>query len=85
MPRAHAPAQAVGAELDLFQVIDCRAPARRPAALSLRRRLRPLDDESHRGAGTTRVVCMEVLEHVVDLTPVIERLWRLLAPRARCS
>lgn len=73
----HPPGQAVGAEIDGFQVADCQR------RLGDRRRLSftsiaALDDECHRGAYDA-VVCMEVLEHVVDLTTVIERLWRLLA------
>jgi len=73
----HAPAQAVGAELDLFQVADCRRRLADRARLSFTA-IAGLDDEVHRGAYDA-VVCMEVLEHVVDVTTVMERLWRLLA------
>ena len=41
-------------------------------------RIADLDDTSHAGA-FQGVVCMEVLEHVVALDVVLERLWRLLA------
>lgn len=74
----HAPARAVGAELDVFQVDDCR---HRFADRS-RLRFEPiasLDAAEHRGQ-YDGVICMEVLEHVVDLTTVIDRLWRALAP-----
>src|SRR5262249_42349721 len=37
-----------------------------------------LDQDSHRGRYDA-VVCMEVLEHVVALDAVIDRLWRALA------
>jgi SAM-dependent methyltransferase len=71
------PAEAVGAELDHVQVDDCRARLARHSTLSFEL-ITDLDDEKHRGR-YDGVVCMEVLEHVVALDPVIERLWRLLA------
>lgn len=73
----HPPAVAVGAELDAFQVADCRRRLADRPRLSFTA-IAALDEEPHRGAYDA-VVCMEVLEHVVDLTTVIERLWRLLA------
>ena len=72
-----APAQAIGAELDDVQVNDCRARFGDRPALGFEL-IADLDDERHRGH-YDGVVCMEVLEHVVALDPVIERLWRLLA------
>ena len=74
---ASRPAQAVGAELDEFQVNDCRA------RLGGRRGLQfvpiaDLDGDAHLGR-YDGVVCMEVLEHVVAVDEVIDRLWRLLA------
>jgi SAM-dependent methyltransferase len=70
------PAAAVGAELDEFQVTDCRT------RLSHLRNVRfepiaRLDDDAHHGA-YDGVVCMEVLEHVVAVDAVIDRLWRSL-------
>ena len=71
------PAEALGVELDDAQVDDCR---RRFAG---RPRLRfaliqELDDDRHRGY-YDGVVCMEVLEHVVALDTIVDRLWRTLA------
>ena len=70
------PAEAVGAERDDVQVNDCRARLGDRSRLSFEL-ITNLDDERHRGH-YDGVVCMEVLEHVVALDPVIERLWRLL-------
>jgi SAM-dependent methyltransferase len=72
------PAEAVGAELDEFQVSDCRARLGGRAGLTFESIAR-LDDEAHRER-YDGVVCMEVLEHVVGLDAVIDRLWRVLAP-----
>ena len=71
------PAEAFGVELDDVQVDDCNARfAGRPR---LRFGLIPeLEDERHRGR-YDGVVCMEVLEHVVALDTIIDRLWRALA------
>jgi len=76
--RPHAPALSVGAELDPFQVEDCRRRLGDRPGLQFES-IAALDDEAHLGR-YDGVVCMEVLEHVVDLTTVLERLWRLLAP-----
>ena len=71
------PLAAVGAELDDAQVGDLRRRfAGRPGLGFLR--IDDLDDRQH-AAAYQGVVCMEVLEHVVALDVVIERLWRLLA------
>jgi SAM-dependent methyltransferase len=73
-----APARAIGAELDDFQVNDCRRRlGGRPNLVF--EPISSLDDAAHQGA-YDGVVCMEVLEHVVAVDTVIERLWRLLAP-----
>jgi len=71
------PALAVGAELDAEQVGDCRV---RLGQLAWARfeRIDSLDAPEHRGA-YDGVICMEVLEHVVDLDAVLDRLWRMLA------
>jgi len=73
-----APSHALGVELDNVQVRDCQA------RFADRARLRfgliaELDDEFHRER-YDGVACMEVLEHVVALDAVIERLWRVLSP-----
>jgi SAM-dependent methyltransferase len=70
------PAEAVGAELDEQQVDDC---SRRLGGRGLSFvAIDALDSPVHRGHYDA-VVCMEVLEHVVDVDPVIDRLSRLLA------
>jgi SAM-dependent methyltransferase len=73
----HPPRLSVGAELDPFQVDDCRRRLGARPGLQFES-IAALDDEAHLGR-YDGVVCMEVLEHVVDLTTVLERLWRLLA------
>jgi SAM-dependent methyltransferase len=70
-------AEGVGAELDEVQVVDCRARLRGRPGLSFER-IDRLGAEQHRGA-YDGVVCMEVLEHVVAVDMVIERLSWLLA------
>jgi SAM-dependent methyltransferase len=72
------PAEAVGAELDNYQVVDCQTRFAGRAGLSFVS-IDSLDSPAHHGRYDA-VVCMEVLEHVVELDPVIDRLWRLLAP-----
>jgi len=71
------PTHAVGAELDDLQVNDCRARFSDRPRMSFAL-IPELDDEKHRGC-YDGVVCMEVLEHVVAVDSVIERLWRVLA------
>jgi SAM-dependent methyltransferase len=75
--RGDRPAAGVGAELDDFQVDDCRARLGTLPGLRFESIAR-LDEAPHRGA-YDGVVCMEVLEHVVAVDAVIDRLWRLLA------
>jgi len=72
---ADRPASAVGAELDEFQMNDCRTRLHLPDV-----RFEPiaaLDGDEHRQQ-YDGVVCMEVLEHVVAVDRVIDRLWRVL-------
>ena len=73
------PGEAMGAELDDLQVNDCRARFGGRAGLSFVT-IDSLDDESYRGRFDA-IVCMEVLEHVVALDAVIDRLRRLLTDR----
>ena len=70
-------AEGVGAELDEVQVADCRARLCGSSGLSFEL-IDRLGTEPHRGA-YDGVVCMEVLEHVVAVDMVIERLSWLLA------
>jgi len=70
------PAEAIGAEVDDRQVTDCRSRFADLAHVRFES-IAALDADHHRGAYDV-VVCMEVLEHVVALDRVIERLWRLL-------
>jgi 2-polyprenyl-3-methyl-5-hydroxy-6-metoxy-1,4-benzoquinol methylase len=74
---ADRPATAIGAELDEAQVNDCRARLGDLPGVSFDY-IASLDDRAFRGT-YDGIVCMEVLEHVVDLDAVIERLHRLLA------
>lgn len=71
------PASAVGAELDEAQVRDCRARLSHLEAVQFEL-IEALDAPCHAGA-YDGVVCMEVLEHVVAVDEVIDRLWRALA------
>jgi len=71
------PADAVGAELDDYQVTDCRTRFGNREGLSFVS-IHDLDSPAHRER-YDGVVCMEVLEHVVELDGVIDRLWRVLA------
>jgi SAM-dependent methyltransferase len=75
------PSSAVGAELDGVQVEDCRRRLGGRAGLSFAA-IESLDAPAYQGAFDA-VVCMEVLEHVVALDTVIDRLWRLTAPDGR--
>jgi SAM-dependent methyltransferase len=71
------PARAVGAELDAFQVDDCRKRLGDRPGLSFQS-IADLDDVTHDGQYDV-VVCMEVLEHVVAIDAIVERLWQLAA------
>jgi SAM-dependent methyltransferase len=71
------PATAIGAEIDEYQVADCRSRLAHLPGVGFELTAR-LDDAAHQGA-YDGVVCMEVLEHVVAIDTVIDRLWRLLA------
>ena len=69
------PASAVGAELDEYQVDDCRTRLHLPGVSF--EMIAELDRDEHRQR-YDGVVCMEVLEHVVALDDVIDRLCRVL-------
>ena len=70
------PAIAVGAELDDYQVRDCRDRFAGLRGVSFEP-IGALDSDAHRQR-YDGVVCMEVLEHVVAIDSVIDRLWRVL-------
>jgi SAM-dependent methyltransferase len=70
------PMALVGAELDDAQVEDCRRRFAGRAGLAFVN-IGDLDGSNHVRAYDA-VVCMEVLEHVVNLDDVLARLWRLL-------
>jgi SAM-dependent methyltransferase len=75
------PAAAVGAELESAVVRDCEA------RLGDRRGLRfvgiaDLEAPVHRGA-YDGVICMEVLEHVIEVEAVLRTFTELLAPEGR--
>ena len=72
---ADRPSSAVGAELDPFQVNDCRTRLHLPGVRF--DAIAALDGDGHRRQ-YDGVVCMEVLEHVVAVDSVIDRLWRVL-------
>jgi SAM-dependent methyltransferase len=74
---ADRPAEATGAELDQYQVTDCQTRLGHRAGLSFVS-IESLDSPAHQERYDA-VVCMEVLEHVVEVDMVIDRLWRLLA------
>ena len=73
----NAPASAVGAEIDDAQVDDCRARLRNLHGVAFEH-IAGLDRPAHRGA-YDGVVCMEVLEHVVEVDAIVDRLHRVLA------
>ncbi|HEV3139772.1 MAG TPA: class I SAM-dependent methyltransferase, partial [Vicinamibacterales bacterium] len=74
---ADRPSSAVGAEIDDAQVDDCRARFGHLPGVAFDH-IDALDGDAHRGA-YDGVVCMEVLEHVVALDAIIDRLHRVLA------
>src|ERR1044072_3760891 len=76
-----APRAAVGAELSEGLVEDCRRRLGGRAGLDFVVATE-LERPEHRGAYDL-VVCMEVLEHVVDAGAVVARLARAVAPGGR--
>jgi SAM-dependent methyltransferase len=73
-----APSLAVGAELSVDAIDDCRRRYRDEPRLQFVR-VQDLDASTHFGQYDA-VFCMEVFEHVVDWDPELARLERLLAP-----
>jgi SAM-dependent methyltransferase len=80
MAQPGAPASATGAELLPETVNDCKA---RVGARNLDFvGLDQLDGDEHRGLYDA-VICMEVLEHMVDVPAVLDRFARLLTPAGK--
>ncbi len=75
MARPAAPAAALGAEIDDGQVNDCKARFGAEPRLSFVR-IDALNPAEH-ASGFDALVCMEVLEHVLDWAPLFE-CWRWL-------
>ena len=73
-----APALGVGAELSLESTRECRLRYRDEPSLEFVQ-VSDLDGAGHAGRYDA-VFCMEVLEHVVDWDPELDRMSRLLAP-----
>ena len=73
-----APASAVGAELLVHIVDECRQRFRREPRMRFVQ-IASLDSPEHI-TGYDAVFCMEVLEHVFDWEPELARLSRVLAP-----
>lgn len=78
MNGASAPRVAVGAELTESIVTDCRERFKAQKGLHFML-IEDLERPAHQGAYDA-IYCMEVLEHVVDPAPLLDRLRRLLAP-----
>jgi SAM-dependent methyltransferase len=74
----YAPAAAVGAEIDDGQVNDCRSRFGDDARLSFVR-TEALNQADHRHA-FEGLVCMEVLEHVIDWAPLFDQWEWLIKP-----
>ena len=75
--RAH-PNVAVGVEIDSQVVADCSARFSVQAGLTFILE-GELERPQHRGAFDA-VICMEVLEHMVEIEPVLDKFTQLLAP-----
>jgi SAM-dependent methyltransferase len=75
------PAEAVGAELSADVVDECRNRLNHLRGLSFVS-IKELDDPRHKCA-YDGVVCMEVLEHVVDLNSVLDTIAGLLVSGGR--
>lgn len=80
MAQPTAPAKAHGAELLPETVKNCRDRLGRDNLNFVL--LDELDNDEHRGAYDA-VICMEVLEHMIDVESVLNRFVRLLAPSGK--
>lgn len=80
MAQPTAPAEASGAELLPETVKNCRERVGQKRLNFLL--LDELDSPEHNGAYDA-VICMEVLEHMVDVESVLDRFVRLLAPSGK--
>jgi SAM-dependent methyltransferase len=74
------PARGVGAELLRETVVDCQNRIRHETLDFVL--LDELDNPKHRGAYDA-IICMEVLEHMVDVEPILDRFAKLLAPSGK--
>ena len=75
------PALAVGAEVDPGLVRDCaRRLSGRPSLRFVH--ISELDQSAHERSYDV-IVCMEVLEHVTNIEPILDRFDRLLVPSGR--
>jgi len=78
MTTPDSPALAAGAELSLDSVRECRLRYRDEPRLEFVQ-VNDLESTGHAGRYDA-VFCMEVLEHVVDWEPELERMARLVSP-----
>ena len=80
MSERNAPVSAVGVEAHVSLIDDCRARLGKYPGLSF-----IPDDEldGNHAARYDAVFCMEVLEHVVELNPLLDRLNYLLSPAGK--
>lgn len=75
------PAIAVGAELQISVVENCRARLGAQSGLAFVVN-EELETAEHLGAYDA-VICMEVLEHVLEIKPLLEKFMELLAPSGK--
>jgi SAM-dependent methyltransferase len=74
------PATACGAEMHVDTVQNCNSRlGQRDLSFVL---LDELDNPEHQGAYDA-VICMEVLEHMIDIGPILDRFETLLAPSGK--
>src|ERR1041384_5878494 len=71
----HAPASAVGAEVDNRVIEDCRARLTIDGLSFIGKD--ELESNEHEGTYDA-VICMEVLEHMLEVAPLLDKFTRLL-------